>query len=135
MPGEEILIKVGIDAILGPVIASTVSKVLATSKQRKKCSSYYVLLLHGPAALKDEIARLGVEEGCWTESFVNTFRKANNIKVIDRKSPDELVREVVEDVSSSPDTYADLATGQVDDVFAKAIREANEELLQETLKK
>ncbi len=127
MPGEEILVRVGVEAVVGPAVASLVSRVLSKRKMRKRCSTLYTMLLSGPVALRDEVAKLGVEEGCWTESFVRTFRRANKIVSYGRKSVDELIEE------AAPSLAADVATGDVDKALAKAVREANEELLRKTL--
>ena len=135
MLAEEVLLKIGVEAALGPAVTAAVTKVLYRNKQRKKCSSYYTMLLHGPPALQDEVARLGVEEGCWTESFVQTFRKANGYVALERKTPDEIVKDTLEKVATDPSTAADVLTGDVDDALVKAVREANEELLKTTLKK
>lgn len=133
MAGEEILVKIGIDAIAGPAVASIVSSVFQRSKQRRKCSSYYTVLLHGPPALADEIARLGVEEGCWSESFVSTFRRANNIRAIDHKAPEEVIEDAVEKTVTSPSAIADTLHGDVDEALASAIKQANQELLEQTI--
>lgn len=135
MVAEELLLKVGVEAILGPAVTAAVARVLYRNKQRRKCSSYYTMLLNSPSALQDEIAKLGVEEGCWTESFINTFRKANGYLAVERKTTDEIIKEVLEKTATDPRAAASVVTGRVDRALVKAVREANKELLEETLKK
>jgi len=94
---------------------------------RRRCSTLYTLLLSGPIALRDEVAKLGVEEGCWTESFVKTFRRANKVVSYEKKSIGELIEE------AAPELASDVAKGDVDRAVVKAVREANEEILKKTL--
>lgn len=125
----ELATMIFIEATVGPAVTAAVSSILSRNKQRRKCSSYYTMLLHGPPALQDEIMKIGSEEGCWTESFMDTFRKANGYISVEQRG----VKSTLAKTLTDPTIAAKLATGKVDRAVVHAVKNANRTILKETI--
>ena len=78
----ELVTRVVFEAILGPTLSSVISKVITREQQRRKCAVFYTMLIRSPKTFRDEVARMGEVEGCWSSSFVKSLLAAEDVKGI-----------------------------------------------------
>lgn len=76
----DIVTRVVFEAVLGPTLSSMISKFVTREQQRRKCAVYYTMLIRAPDVFRDEVARMGEVEGCWSSSFVKSLLSAEKLR-------------------------------------------------------